>query len=85
MIIRAEPWTREPDQLSELVRHRRTLQDTRPLHGRYIAAGAWPQISGNIGLFLVGVAGFEPATPYVPRRCRAQLNEAWRISLLRED
>jgi hypothetical protein len=36
---------------------------TRPLHGRYIGAVPAPQISGNVGLLLVGVAGFEPATP----------------------
>ena len=36
---------------------------TRPLHGRYIGAVPTPQISANLGLLLVGVAGFEPATP----------------------
>ena len=35
---------------------------TRPLQDRYIAARAFQQISGNFRLFLVGVAGFEPAT-----------------------
>ena len=32
---------------------------TRPLHGRYIGAVPTPQISANLGLLLVGVAGFE--------------------------
>ena len=31
---------------------------TRPLHGRYIGAVPTPQISGNLSLLLVGVAGF---------------------------